>query len=339
MSLRNRFLASIVFGLFSYPLLFLIRGYELTSITWYAYLEYGGCVSVIVYLIIESHRIKSKILSSRADWIFSTKKRLLGEVGFTILFTPLYVTLIMGFLYNFLWDLEVQTFLFIEYNLFALNVSFLIGGYLNSDEIIEKWKKSILDKERLEKETIQAKLSALQANLSPHFLFNNFNALNSLIDYNTEQAQEYLEKLSDVYRYILKEKDNELVEISKELTFIRDYLFLLQIRFADQIRFNIDIKNEDDYLIPPVTLQILLENAIKHNEASKENPLEISITQQADSLMISNSLNPKKVTKEGVGFGLMNIRERYSFLTERMISVNESDSSFSVTIPLIAPEL
>lgn len=339
MSLRNRFLASIVFGLFSYPLLFLIRGYELTSITWYAYLEYGGCVSVIVYLIIESHRIKSKILSSRADWIFSTKKRLLGEVGFTILFTPLYVTLIMGFLYNFLWDLEVQTFLFIEYNLFALNVSFLIGGYLNSDEIIEKWKKSILDKERLEKETIQAKLSALQANLSPHFLFNNFNALNSLIDYNTEQAQEYLEKLSDVYRYILKEKDNELVEISKELTFIRDYLFLLQIRFADQIRFNIDIKNEDDYLIPPVTLQILLENAIKHNEASKANPLEISITQQADSLMISNSLNPKKVTKEGVGFGLMNIRERYSFLTERMISVNESDSSFSVTIPLIAPEL
>jgi sensor histidine kinase YesM len=114
----------------------------------------------------------------------------------------------MSFLYNYLWDLEVQTFLLIEYNLFALNVSFLIGGYLNSDEIIEKWKKSILDKERLEKETIQAKLRALQANLSPHFLFNNFNALNSLIDYNTDQAQEYLEKLSDVYRYILKEKDN-----------------------------------------------------------------------------------------------------------------------------------
>lgn len=339
MSLRNRFLVSIVFGLFSYPLLFLIRGYELTSITWYAFLEYGGCVSVIVYLIIESHRIKSKILSSKADWIFSTKKRLLGEIGVTILFTPLYVTLIMSFLYNYLWDLEVQTFLLIEYNLFALNVSFLIGGYLNSDEIIEKWKKSILDKERLEKETIQAKLRALQANLSPHFLFNNFNALNSLIDYNTDQAQEYLEKLSDVYRYILKEKDNELVELSKELTFIRDYLFLLQIRFADQIRYNIDIKNEDDYLIPPVTLQILLENAIKHNEASKENPLEISITQQADSLMISNSLNPKKVTKEGVGFGLMNIRERYSFLTGRMISVNENRSSFSVTIPLIAPEV
>ena len=339
MSIRNRFLVSLLFGLCSYPLLFLIRGYELSSITWYAYLEYGGCVSVIVYLIIESHRIKSKFLSKKADWIISTEKRLLAEVAITILFTPLYVTLIMGFLYNYLWDLEVQTFLFIEYNLFALNVSFLIGGYLNSDEIIENWKKSLLDKERLEKETIQAKLSALQANISPHFLFNNFNALNSLIDYNKEQAQEYLEKLSEVYRYILKEKDNELVELSKEIAFIRDYLFLLQIRFADQVRFNIDIKKEKNYLIPPVTLQILLENAIKHNEASSESPLQIDIAQQADFLMISNSLKPKRVTKEGVGFGLMNIRERYSFLTDRVISVNESRNKFCVTIPLITPEL
>ena len=322
-------------ALSSYPILFLIRGYSFSLMTRYALLEYTLIVFLINLLLLYIHLVKSKYLAKKYPWIEKVRSRFIWELVLTTTFTPIIVTAGMYTLYVIIWESELWIPGAIEYNLFALTFSLFLGFMVNARDIITKWKASILEKETLEKEAIKANLKVIQANISPHFLFNNFNVLHALIEEDTEQAQQYLGKLSEVYRFILKRRNEEVVSLEEEVDFIKDYLFLLTIRFGDQVKYSIKIPDYNGLMIPPATLQILVENAIKHNEVSIEKPLQITIKKEDSYLSVSNNIQIKKGVTDSVGFGLENIKERFLYLSEKPMVIEKRDSNFAVKIPLL----
>ncbi|MBO3698776.1 histidine kinase [Roseivirga sp. E12] len=204
-------------------------------------------------------------------------------------------------------------------------------------QFLSNWKTAQVNSETFQKETIRAELTTLKNHLDPHFLFNNLNILSSLISVDTELSQTYLEKFADVYRNILKSSKEELVTLNEELRFIASYLYLLEIRFEDTIQTFIDIESKSHTLyLPPLTLQMLIENAIKHNIISEIRPLKIHISCQNGYLSVKNELQEKRVEKRNSGkTGLDNIQKRYSYFTDREVQVFKNPDNFIVKIPLI----
>ena len=204
-------------------------------------------------------------------------------------------------------------------------------------QFLSNWKTAQLNSEKFQKETIRAELTTLKNHLDPHFLFNNLNILSSLISVDKELSQTYLEKFADVYRSILKSSQEELVTLNEELRFIASYLYLLEIRFEDTIQTFIDIDSaEQKKYLPPLTLQMLIENAIKHNAISEVRPLKIHISTQNGYLSVKNNLQEKKVERRNSGkTGLDNIQKRYSYFTDKEVQVFKNPENFIAKIPLI----
>lgn len=335
-SLLNRFIISITLAIFSFPSLFAIRGYDFNEYKFYAHLTYTTIVFAILFTLFELHTYKSNTLEKILPWKTAIKKRLITEFSLSILFTPVVVTVYMVFLYDVLWEIKIWGPSLVEYNIFALTYSILMGAFVNTEVIVDEWKYSLLLNERLEKENTKARLSILQAQISPHFLFNNFNVLNALIDDNTKLAQKYLNKLSDIYRYILNQKNEELVLLSDEINFIKKYLFLLRIRFNEKLTCSISKNNFSNYYLPPATLQILVENAVKHNEISTRKPLNISIEfKNNDILVVRNNLQPKSRSYTSTEVGLKNISDRFKYFTDKQVQIIKDQKEFIVEIPII----
>jgi len=190
---------------------------------------------------------------------------------------------------------------------------------------------------QLDRERSQAELEALKNELDPHFIFNSLNTLNHLILNNPSQAHLFNNKLAQVYKYFLINKTNELISLYDELEFINNYFFLLQIRHDDKLNLEMELKggNERLIMIPPFALQILVENAIKHNEFNQENPLLIKIAMNGHFLKVSNNIKPKAYPESSTGIGLKNLSSRYKILCNRNIIIENTDKNFSVKLPLI----
>ncbi|WP_079734359.1 histidine kinase [Salegentibacter salegens] len=184
--------------------------------------------------------------------------------------------------------------------------------------------------------TASAKFDALKNQLDPHFLFNSLNVLSALIDENPDQAQKFTSALSKVYRYVLEQKNKELVDLEEELKFAKTYMDLLKMRFEDAIIFNFPatLKNPEAKVVP-LSLQLLLENTIKHNTVNSENPLEIAIVEEDRNLVVRNNIQPKEILKRGSGVGLSNIQQRYHLLTDRKVEISNTNNTFSVKLPLL----
>jgi len=184
--------------------------------------------------------------------------------------------------------------------------------------------------------TANARYESLKSQLDPHFLFNSLNVLVSLIDEDTDKAQKFTISLSKVYRYVLEQKDKDLVSLEEELTFAKIYMLLLKMRFEDAINCIIPEKvNNPEAKIVPLSLQILLENCVKHNIVSEQQPLHISIVESENNLTVANNFQEKKTLKKSSGIGLNNITERYQILSTRTISINQSKNEFKVVLPLL----
>ena len=198
------------------------------------------------------------------------------------------------------------------------------------------WKKSTLLTERLEQENIQNKLESLKSHLDPHFLFNSLNILSSLIDKSPKDAQEFLASFSDVYRYVLHNKEASLVPLRSEWTFLEAYLHLIRVRFRGQIHIELQPPEAiHTWVIPPLALQLLVENAIKHNKASDRQPLRLSIRAEGDYLLVENNRRPQSRNSAGPGIGLANLRSRYGYLTHKPLVIEASEDIFLVRLPLI----
>ena len=202
----------------------------------------------------------------------------------------------------------------------------------------DQLRLSILEKEAAKQAQIHSELESLRNQVNPHFLFNSMNTLMNLVMEDQKIAVSFLRKLSKVYRYVLENREDELVTLQKELDFIHSYVFLQKERFKENLEVTIDIP--DHYLthkIIPLSLQILFENAIKHNIASRKKPLKIEVFVEAGKLVVQNNLQRKEQVMHSTKVGLENIKTRYQYFTKETVSVGECTDYFTVHIPLIAP--
>ncbi len=216
-------------------------------------------------------------------------------------------------------------------NLF-LNVLNVIYWYINQLE------KTQIEAEKFKKISTQAQLQAVRNQLNPHFLFNNLSVLTALIPLDTNASVEFVRQFSKVYRYVLKSHEKELMELDTELDFIDSYLYLLKKRFGESLKISVQVDEEvRQHYIVPMALQMLVENAVKHNVVSKNKPLQINIFTEDDQLLIvQNNLQRKEVNDlESTQFGLSNISQRYEFLTHKPIVIQESEAYFTVKLPII----
>lgn len=218
----------------------------------------------------------------------------------------------------------------------SLIASLVVGSIYENVYFFQQWRSSIEVNEALKSQQIRTQFEVLQNQMSPHFLFNSLNTLNTLIAEDQRLAIDFNEKLSDVYRYILQNKEKELVDLESELKFVEDYLFLLKMRYPQNLHVQIEVPVENHHLhIAPLTLQMLVENSIKHNVISRAMPLFISIVAEQQRVVVENNRQPKKVLEKSTKTGLDNIRKRYQFLTKKKIEIIANQDRFSVAIPLL----
>lgn len=204
-----------------------------------------------------------------------------------------------------------------------------------------RYQKNKLKEQKVIAGTASAKFDALKNQLDPHFLFNSLNVLTSLIDENPESAQKFTTSLSKVYRYVLEQKNKELVSVDEELDFARTYMTLVKMRFEDSIVFDIPERaSNPESKVVPLSLQLLLENAVKHNMVTTSKPLHIKIYEDGrGNLVVENNLQPKQIVKKGSGVGLENIKQRYQLLTDKKVNINQQANRFAVALPMLTKQI
>lgn len=199
-----------------------------------------------------------------------------------------------------------------------------------------EWRNAAIEAEQLRTEKLAGQYQSLKNQLNPHFLFNSLNVLTNLVYENADKSASFIQQLSKIYRYVLDVQQEELVSLVDEIDFAQNYLSLQKIRFEENLIYDIKTDHIDNYYLPPLSLQLLLENAIKHNVVSMEHPLKINIQQKDDVLIVSNNFQPKSHNEiESNGIGLENIRRRYELMSDKKPEILNTETEFSVTLPLL----
>lgn len=290
-----------------------------------------------------SNGVLNDYLNKRFSWVDQTKRRTILGIVLTVI-----LNVILVYLFNYINFVLIQgaadstQFFSGRYNFanwFMINFALMISAFLHAKGFMEELKKNT------KKEVVEQKLIAKSANaqfeslknqLDPHFLFNSLNVLTALIDENPEQAQKFTTSMSKIYRYVLEQKDKEMVRVEDEVEFAEIYCNLLKTRFEDSVNFIFDINTDDlQRFVVPLSLQLLLENCIKHNFATSNKPLNIRIFTEGKFLCIENNLQHREQLKESAGIGLANIVQRYALLTKENVFIEKSEESFKVKIPIL----
>ena len=285
-------------------------------------------------------------LDSKFSWTEETRKRTIAAIVGTLM-----MNIALVYFCNYLNFIVIQgknpeKFFNGEMNFinwFFINFAIMISAIGHARGFMAAWKNST------KKEVVEQKLIAKSANaqfeslknqLDPHFLFNSLNVLDSLIEENPVQAQRFTNSMSKIYRYVLEQKDKELVSVEEEIDFAKTYCELLKTRFEDAVTFEFNISEEDKKgFVVPLSLQLLLENSIKHNFATSSKPLNIKIFTEKGNLIIENNLQTRELPNTSTGVGLANIVSRYNLLTERNVFVEKSEAFFRVKLPILTEKL
>ncbi|MBC2839284.1 sensor histidine kinase [Robiginitalea sp. SC105] len=254
---------------------------------------------------------------------------ILADIGILVLFIALW-----EFLHGFLAETELTRedigFLKFRYAILLL-VLFFIARILR---LQTEQQENLIEYERLKQQNLQNELAAIKNQVDPHFLFNSLNSLTSLIRDN-EPATKFVRKLSHMYRYILQSGDNNLVPVREELKFLESYTYLIKTRYRDRFDIGLDIAPELlSATIPPLALQLLVENAVKHNEISESNPLKVEIYSEGDSLVVANKIRERTSLPDQTGYGLTNLQKRFSLIKKTDIVIRRTADTFTVTLPL-----
>ena len=222
----------------------------------------------------------------------------------------------------------------------ALLITFVVSLFFHAIYFYKRWQEKRVKEQKIIAGSASARFDALKNQLDPHFLFNSLNVLTSLIDEDPKQAQRFTTSLSKVYRYVLEQKNKDLVTVEEELAFARTYVRLLKMRFEDGLHFEIpDSVSNPEAKIVPLSLQLLLENAVKHNVVTSSRPLALKVFEEGDRLVVSNNLQEKQVIKKSSGVGLQNIQQRYRILSNRDVLIEKSESDFEVRLPILTQRI
>ncbi len=215
-----------------------------------------------------------------------------------------------------------------------IGLSFM--AFFTARSWLYEWRNTAIEAEQLKSENIASQYQSLKDQLNPHFLFNSLNVLSNLVYESADKSAEFIQQLSKIYRYVLEVQQEELVGLEREIGFAENYLNLQKIRFEGSLEYYIDLHQLKGHYLPPLSLQLLLENAIKHNIASLEKPLKIMIEQTDGNLIVRNILQPKLTREESkTGIGLPNIKKRYALLSDQNPKIIETEKEFIVELPLL----
>ena len=283
-----------------------------------------GCMAIVIFLW------------KRFPWEQSPFKHLLLEIVLILFYIAVFCT---G-----LYLLEKKFWKLLEYENLGMQIfitvliTFLITAIHESIFFYQQWKYNFSKSVRLEKDNIEARYDALRAQINPHFLFNSLNSLTTMVEDN-KPVVEYIQNLSDLLRYMMKNGEKELVLVRDEISILNSYILLQLKRFPGTLSFHVDVpESYYHFALPPLVLQMLVENSLKHNIISKEKPLNVEIIAGKDTITVSNNLQ-KKGGVDSTGQGLKNISGRYRFFTSRKVEISENDDTFKVIIPLLQIEL
>lgn len=223
---------------------------------------------------------------------------------------------------------------------FAIFIFFLVNIFIHALHFYKAYQESQVKEQKIIAGNASAKFESLKNQIDPHFLFNSLNVLSSLIEENPDNAQRFTTSLSKVYRYVLEQKDKELISVEDELAFAKTYMNLLKMRFENSLFYQMpDVVMNPDAKVVPLSLQLLLENTVKHNVVSEQRPLHIRIKIEGDYLVIENDLQKKEVFQDRQGVGLQNIVDRYAIITNRKVHVEHSAKIFAVKIPILTKQV
>jgi sensor histidine kinase YesM len=292
---------------------------------------------MIALVIWEGNRYLLFSLRSYFDWINKPLRKIAILVLSVIFYTvPVSALLLAGWYKIFSgepanWNIITTSALII-----LVAVIFITHVY-ETVFLVKQTESEMMRREQLERAKAEAELEALKNQIDPHFIFNSLNTLSHLIEINPGKAKQFNDNLADVYRYILQNKARSLVLLREEMDFLQSYFLLLQIRFEKAVQLIVKINEAalDQYLIPPISLQILAENAIKHNEFSESMPLLFEIEMKKDELVAHNRVQRKTLRKASSRIGLQNLGERYKLTTNKEIVIKEEEKDFTVSLPIL----
>lgn len=276
-------------------------------------------------------------IAKRHSWIENPAKRLI----YTLISVPLYsifayivVQGIMEYLVN---GVSPSSWLPTDLRewLIPIFISFFISLLAAAFGFFSNLKNSIIEQEKLERQMMSYKYEALRNQINPHFMFNSLNVLSDLVYEDQELAVKFIHKFSEIYRYVLESRDQELVKLKDELSFVKTYVFLLKIRFEEKLIVAINIDATEDELIVPMSLQLLVENAVKHNEISKANPLMINIDRRDNEVIVSNAIHLKQLPTATTKIGLINLSHQFSYFSDKKPIITSTDTTFSVKLPIL----
>lgn len=298
---------------------------------------------VLVFCIWEGNRLLESGLRRIQDAIRSVVHRQVhplivmfaGSIVITTLAVGIPMFVLARYQFHYTWEqMQMPAKL-------AFTLGFRVNLFLNTLNAIffflRQQREAQLETERFKKISVQAQFQSLKNQVNPHFLFNNLNVLSRLVYKDPAVASEFIEELANVYRYVLQNFEKELIELRTELGFLQSYRFLLEKRFGQSLQIDIAIPEQyHNYYLVPVALQMLIENAIKHNISSRNHPLHIRVyVDENQQLVVQNNLQPKQEKELSTQIGLENIAQRYQFVSRQTITIRSEADSFAVWLPLL----
>jgi sensor histidine kinase YesM len=314
------------------------RGCKIWSEDFLVTFGYNFCYTTGLWL---ANGYPSEWLNRRADWTAQPIKRFLITLAFSLIMSSLVILVVTGGFLVFYHHRPLSSLTWRPF-VVPLLITVVVSLFLHSRSFLLGWREAAIQAVRLQKENAQAQADSLRRQLDPHFLFNSLNALTSLVEENDPaRAARFIRQLSQVYRYVLDSQEQEVVPLAEEMRFVEAYLFLQRTRLGEGMQVEINLPSataQETLLVPPLAVQLLLENAFKHNATSQRDPLRISVEldEKARTLTVRNARRPRRLADgESTGLGLSNLQARYAFLTKQPVTIEQTETEFSVTLPLL----
>lgn len=290
----------------------------------------------MVACVFESNRWLLAFFRKKYNSLSETFKRISIQLGVQVIFTLALLFVLLYVWYKYILGALIYM-PFLYNNLYVgISLPIIITLIYESTYFVEKWKEEFARNKQFEIESVKTQLHLLKKQIDPHFLFNSLSALSSLIETNKEDAIEFVDEFSDVYRYIITHKDETLASLHQEVKFTKNYIELLKKRFGKGLSYVVNI--EEHYMqrkIPTLSLQMLTENAIKHNVFNDKTPLNIHVSINGEFLIVKNNLKKKQLTVSSTKTGLNNIVNRYKLLGDYEVIIDQNDEFFIVKIPVL----
>ncbi len=340
-NLYKAFLVGGIVFLFSFLIRFASLGTTIFNKDLYIFFLYCMFYTVTLYIV-------NSALFQFLDKIFEGENRFSGRRIFIGFVSSFFISLFVIFLLRIFTQVIIERRSLISFfsNEDASNyvessvMTFIVLLAVHALHFYKLYQENKVIEQKIIAGTANAKFESLKNQIDPHFLFNSLNVLSSLIEENPDNAQRFTTSLSKIYRYVLEQKDKELVSVEDELSFAKTYMNLLKMRFENSLFYELPTESiNPEAKVVPLSLQLLLENTVKHNVVSEQKPLHIRIFIDRDYLAIQNDLQKKEVLQDRQGVGLQNIVNRYGIITDRKVKVQEDEKNFTVRIPILTKQI